>query len=146
MKPIEEQSPAEILTTQSITAPRRPELVTQRQGIPVHSFLSPFHFAQAALRRPPCHSALRRSYAHLQRNWLLSIWGNPASCSPFTTDANGPSSMEQLLFEDNAEHGMGLMFITRHSRSDLLEPCSAACRGGWRISGSQGCCYMDYPA
>ncbi|MGI6216548.1 MAG: pyruvate:ferredoxin (flavodoxin) oxidoreductase [Coriobacteriales bacterium] len=39
-----------------------------------------------------------------------SIWGNPAGTSPFTTDANGHGpAWNNSLFEDNAEHGMGLM-------------------------------------
>ena len=38
-----------------------------------------------------------------------SIWGNPAAVSPFTVDAcgHGPA-WNNSLFEDNAEHGLGL--------------------------------------
>ncbi|MBY4797623.1 pyruvate:ferredoxin (flavodoxin) oxidoreductase [Collinsella sp. AGMB00827] len=38
-----------------------------------------------------------------------SIWGNPAARCPFTTDANGHGpAWNNSLFEDNAEHGLGL--------------------------------------
>ena len=38
-----------------------------------------------------------------------SIWGNPAATSPFTVNAcgHGPA-WNNSLFEDNAEHGLGL--------------------------------------
>jgi len=51
-----------------------------------------------------------------------SIWGNPASCSPFTTDANGHGpAWNNSLFEDNAEHGMGLMLGHQAQQKRLLE-------------------------
>ena len=38
-----------------------------------------------------------------------SIWGNPAGISPFATDAAGHGpAWNNSLFEDNAEHGLGL--------------------------------------
>ena len=38
-----------------------------------------------------------------------SIWGNPAATSPFCTDKNGHGpAWNNSLFEDNAEHGLGL--------------------------------------
>lgn len=38
-----------------------------------------------------------------------SIWGNPAATSPFTVDAEGHGpAWNNSLFEDNAEHGLGL--------------------------------------
>ncbi|MDY4040883.1 MAG: pyruvate:ferredoxin (flavodoxin) oxidoreductase [Collinsella sp.] len=38
-----------------------------------------------------------------------SIWGNPAARCPFTTDAKGHGpAWNNSLFEDNAEHGLGL--------------------------------------
>ncbi len=51
-----------------------------------------------------------------------SIWGNPASCSPFTTDANGHGpAWNNSLFEDNAEHGMGLMLGHQAQQKRLRE-------------------------
>ncbi|QWT17822.1 pyruvate:ferredoxin (flavodoxin) oxidoreductase [Collinsella sp. zg1085] len=39
-----------------------------------------------------------------------SIWGNPSARSPFTTDANGHGpAWNNSLFEDNAEHGLGML-------------------------------------
>ena len=38
-----------------------------------------------------------------------SIWGNPAATCPFTVDKNGHGpAWNNSLFEDNAEHGLGL--------------------------------------
>ena len=38
-----------------------------------------------------------------------SIWGNPAATAPFCTDKNGHGpAWNNSLFEDNAEHGLGL--------------------------------------
>ena len=38
-----------------------------------------------------------------------SIWGNPAATSPYTTDADGHGpAWSNSLFEDNAEHGLGM--------------------------------------
>ena len=38
-----------------------------------------------------------------------SIWGNPAATSPYTTDFNGHGpAWNNSLFEDNAEHGLGM--------------------------------------
>ena len=38
-----------------------------------------------------------------------SIWGNPAATSPFTVNADGHGpAWNNSLFEDNAEHGLGL--------------------------------------
>ena len=38
-----------------------------------------------------------------------SIWGNPAATSPYTTNAEGHGpAWNNSLFEDNAEHGLGL--------------------------------------
>ena len=51
-----------------------------------------------------------------------SIWGNPASCSPFTTDAYGHGpAWNNSLFEDNAEHGMGLMLGHQAEQKHLLD-------------------------
>lgn len=39
-----------------------------------------------------------------------SIWGNPAATNPFTTNAQGHGpAWNNSLFEDNAEHGLGIM-------------------------------------
>jgi pyruvate-ferredoxin/flavodoxin oxidoreductase len=39
-----------------------------------------------------------------------SIWGNPAGISPYTTNAAGHGpAWSNSLFEDNAEHGLGMM-------------------------------------
>lgn len=40
-----------------------------------------------------------------------SIWGNPAAISPYTTNAAGHGpAWSNSLFEDNAEHGLGMLY------------------------------------
>ena len=39
-----------------------------------------------------------------------SIWGNPSTCSPFTLNKKGQGpAWNNSLFEDNAEHGLGML-------------------------------------
>ena len=50
-----------------------------------------------------------------------SIWGNPAATSPYTVnkDGHGPA-WNNSLFEDNAEHGMGLLLGHEAVRGKVL--------------------------
>ncbi len=50
-----------------------------------------------------------------------SIWGNPAATSPYTTnkDGHGPA-WNNSLFEDNAEHGLGLLLGHEAVRNKVL--------------------------
>ena len=49
-----------------------------------------------------------------------SIWGGPASTSPYCTDKNGHGpAWCNSLFEDNAEHGLGLYIGQEKIREDL---------------------------
>ena len=52
-----------------------------------------------------------------------SIWGGPAATSPYCTDKNGHGpAWANSLFEDNAEHGLGMYLgqeATRHRLADL---------------------------
>ena len=51
-----------------------------------------------------------------------SIWGGPAATSPYTTDANGRGpAWANSLFEDNAEHGMGMYLGQKAIRDRLIE-------------------------
>ena len=51
-----------------------------------------------------------------------SIWGGPAATSPYTVnkDGHGPA-WANSLFEDNAEHGLGMYFGQKAIRSRLQE-------------------------
>ena len=59
-----------------------------------------------------------------------SIWGNPAATSPYTVnkDGHGPA-WNNSLFEDNAEHGLGLLLgheaVRNKVLSDALELIAA---------------------
>ncbi len=51
-----------------------------------------------------------------------SIWGGPASTSPYCTNKEGKGpAWVNSLFEDNAEHGLGLMIGQQKIRDDLAD-------------------------
>ncbi len=55
-----------------------------------------------------------------------SIWGGPAATSPYTVNAEGHGpAWSNSLFEDNAEHGMGLLLgyeaVRNHVLAEALE-------------------------
>ena len=50
-----------------------------------------------------------------------SIWGAPAATSPYTVDANGHGpAWANSLFEDNAEHGLGMYYGQEALRERLI--------------------------
>ena len=51
-----------------------------------------------------------------------SIWGGPAATSPYTTNAEGHGpAWANSLFEDNAEHGLGMYLGQKAIRERLIE-------------------------
>ena len=51
-----------------------------------------------------------------------SIWGGPAATSPYTVNKEGKGpAWANSLFEDNAEHGLGLYLGQKKIRDDLAE-------------------------
>ena len=51
-----------------------------------------------------------------------SIWGGPAATSPYTVNKEGKGpAWANSLFEDNAEHGLGMYLGQKKIRSDLKE-------------------------
>ncbi|MCR5695234.1 MAG: pyruvate:ferredoxin (flavodoxin) oxidoreductase [Clostridia bacterium] len=51
-----------------------------------------------------------------------SIWGGPAATSPYTTNAEGKGpAWANSLFEDNAEHGLGMYLGQKAIRERLIE-------------------------
>ena len=51
-----------------------------------------------------------------------SIWGGPAATSPYTTTAEGKGpAWANSLFEDNAEHGLGMLVGVKQRREKLVE-------------------------
>ena len=57
-----------------------------------------------------------------------SIWGNPAATSPFAVNAEGHGpAWCNSLFEDNAEHGLGMLLgheAVQNRLADLIETCA----------------------
>ena len=55
-----------------------------------------------------------------------SIWGGPAATSPYTTNAEGKGpAWANSLFEDNAEHGLGMYLGQKAIRDRLIGQLSA---------------------
>ena len=51
-----------------------------------------------------------------------SIWGGPAATSPYCTDKNGHGpAWANSLFEDNAEHGLGMYLGQEATRNRLAD-------------------------
>ncbi len=56
-----------------------------------------------------------------------SIWGGPAATSPYTVNKKGHGpAWANSLFEDNAEHGLGLLLGQRAVRDRLIEQVKEA--------------------
>ncbi|WP_302153177.1 pyruvate:ferredoxin (flavodoxin) oxidoreductase, partial [uncultured Enorma sp.] len=57
-----------------------------------------------------------------------SIWGNPAARSPYTVNAEGHGpAWNNSLFEDNAEHGLGMFLGYEAVQNKLVEDVKALC-------------------
>ncbi|MBR4050118.1 MAG: pyruvate:ferredoxin (flavodoxin) oxidoreductase [Clostridia bacterium] len=55
-----------------------------------------------------------------------SIWGGPAATSPYTVNAKGQGpAWANSLFEDNAEHGFGMLLGQNAIRSRLIDDAKA---------------------
>ena len=55
-----------------------------------------------------------------------SIWGNPAATSPYTTNAEGHGpAWNNSLFEDNAEHGLGMALGYKAVQGKVIEQVKA---------------------
>ena len=55
-----------------------------------------------------------------------SIWGGPAATSPYCTNAEGKGpAWANSLFEDNAEHGLGMLVAVKQRRAKLIDAVTA---------------------
>ncbi len=60
-----------------------------------------------------------------------SIWGGPGATAPYTTDANGHGpAWNNSLFEDNAEHGLGMRMAVKARRSKIKADVEALVEAG----------------
>ena len=61
-----------------------------------------------------------------------SIWGGPAATSPYTVNKEGKGpAWANSLFEDNAEHGLGMHLGQKKIRDDLKAKVEALVAVGW---------------
>ena len=60
-----------------------------------------------------------------------SIWGGPGATAPYTVNAKGKGpAWNNSLFEDNAEHGMGMRIAVKTIRARLKDQVEALLEGG----------------
>ena len=60
-----------------------------------------------------------------------SIWGGPGATAPYTVNAKGQGpAWNNSLFEDNAEHGMGMRIAVKTRRAHLKAQVEALLEGG----------------
>ncbi len=63
-----------------------------------------------------------------------SIWGGPAATSPYTTNAEGKGpAWANSLFEDNAEHGLGMYLGQKAIRSRLAAKTEQLIAKDWTV-------------
>ncbi len=63
-----------------------------------------------------------------------SIWGGPAATSPYCTDKNGHGpAWSNSLFEDNAEHGLGMYLGHQATRSRLADLTKQLIAVDWTV-------------
>ncbi len=63
-----------------------------------------------------------------------SIWGGPAATSPYCTDKNGHGpAWSNSLFEDNAEHGMGMFLGQNAIRQSLADKTRELIAVEWAV-------------
>ncbi len=100
-------------TTWSRTVSDKELIAGQRQGQPVQAALpGVLGFLRRLCRDRLCTSGdpgRRRPHVHLQRHRLLLHLGQPAATAPYCKDKDGHGpAWNNSLFEDNAEHGLGM--------------------------------------
>ena len=84
----------------------------------------------------PDRSAVRREDVHLQRYRLLLYLGRYRFHlrTPSTKDSGHGHCMVQLLFEDNAEHGLGLYLGRKTIRENLIKRIAEGVAGSDKAS------------
>ena len=110
---------------------------TDRQGQPVHA-------APLLEFSGSCAGCAETAYARLitqlfgDRMYISnatgcsSIWGGPAATSPYTVNEEGKGpAWANSLFEDNAEHGLGLYLGQKAIRNRLAAKTEALIAVDW---------------
>ncbi len=78
-----------------------------------------------------------------------SIWGGPAATSPYTVDAKGHGpAWANSLFEDNAEHGLGMYYGQKALRDRLIDDVKAIvesdkCKAEVKAAGEEYLATLD---
>ena len=113
--------------------------VTEKEGMPAVETVKGSQFKKPLLEfSGSCAGCAETSYARLitqlfgDRMYISnatgcsSIWGGPAATSPYTVDKDGHGpAWANSLFEDNAEHGMGLYLGQKAVRDSLIAKVKA---------------------
>ena len=73
-----------------------------------------------------------------------SIWGGPAATSPYTVNKEGKGpAWVNSLFEDNAEHGLGIYLGQKKLRDDLAEKVKILAEGADAETAEAARAYLD---
>ena len=115
--------------------------ITKKADMPAETTVKGSQFNQALLEfSGSCAGCAETAYARLvtqlfgERMYVSnatgcsSIWGGPAATSPYTTNIEsgfGPAWCNSL-FEDNAEHGLGMYYGQKAVRDRLIAKLEAA--------------------
>ena len=128
------------------TSPEKPELI--------NNTVKGSQFKQPLLEfSGSCAGCAETSYARLitqlfgERMYISnatgcsSIWGGSAPATPYTVNresGRGPA-WANSLFEDNAEHGLGMALGQKAIRTRAHRACEGACRKDHRRGKEGGC-------
>ena len=113
--------------------------VTKKDDMPAVDTVKGSQFAQPYLEfSGSCAGCAETAYARLitqlfgdrmyvsNATGCSSIWGGPAATSPYCTDKKGHGpAWANSLFEDNAEHGLGMLLGQKAVRNRLISKVEA---------------------
>jgi pyruvate-ferredoxin/flavodoxin oxidoreductase len=129
MKPLEEMTAKENTNWDfAVSIPTKEDL-WNRHSVKGSQFVKPlleFSGACAGCGETPYAKLLTQLFGDrliiTNATGCSSIWGAPASSIPYCTNAEGKGpAWANSLFEDNAEHGLGLAIATKQMRNKIAD-------------------------
>lgn len=129
MKPLEEMTAKESTNWNFAASVPTKEDLWNRHSVKGSQFIQPlleFSGACAGCGETPYAKLMTQLFGDrliiTNATGCSSIWGAPASSIPYCTNAEGKGpAWANSLFEDNAEHGLGLAIATKHMRNKIAD-------------------------
>jgi pyruvate-ferredoxin/flavodoxin oxidoreductase len=129
MKPLEEMTAKESTNWNFAASVPTKEDLWNRHSVKGSQFVKPlleFSGACAGCGETPYAKLMTQLFGDrliiTNATGCSSIWGAPASSIPYCTNAEGKGpAWANSLFEDNAEHGLGLAIATKHMRNKIAD-------------------------